>query len=86
MSAVRSRIHARLNPSLARRVETIRRRTGKSVSEIVKESLERYCESSAADASSPYADLGDLIGCAEGPDDLSQTYKDELRRSLEQKP
>lgn len=78
------RINARLDPALARRIDAVRRRTGKSVTQIVKESLERYCDA-VTDEASPYDELVELIACAEGPVDLSREYKEVLRLSLERK-
>jgi len=77
-----TRINARIDASLARRLSAVRRRTGKSVSEIVKESLDHYC--AAQDEQAPYNALAGLIGCASGPKDLSASYKEDLRGSLEQ--
>jgi hypothetical protein len=76
-----ARVNARINASLAHRIAAVRRRTGKSLSEIVKESLDRYC--TAEEQNTPYDALAGFVGCASGAKDLSRSYKNDLRRSLE---
>jgi hypothetical protein len=81
--AVRSpskRINARLDDDLARRVHLVRRRKRRSVSQIVQESLRRYCDQELGEAGEPLAILesAGFIGCAEGPAGLSSEYKREL--------
>ncbi|HVZ72441.1 MAG TPA: ribbon-helix-helix protein, CopG family [Polyangia bacterium] len=78
------RINARLDPDLARKVEAIRKKTGRSTTEIVKASLESYYVA-VAKAARPAELLADFIGCAAGPADLSRTYKAELTKSLGKK-
>lgn len=78
------RINARLDRDLARKVRALRDRTGQSTTEIVKASLESYYESVTGDAS-PETLLSELIGCAEGPADLSTTYKRRLTESIVRK-
>jgi predicted transcriptional regulator len=75
------RINARLEPELAKKLAYLRRRTGKSTTEIVRESLESYYER-VRRACEPASALADFIGSAEGPADLSETYKAELSQSL----
>lgn len=55
------------------------------MTKIVTESLERYCEVAGDEPVSPADDLAELIGCAEGPADLSQTYKQAIGQSLSRK-
>jgi hypothetical protein len=76
-----TRINARLDAALARKVEALRKRTGQSTTEIVKASLETYCVA-MAEVRRPSVLLADLVGCARGPADLSRTYKQRLTRSL----
>lgn len=83
--SVGRRINARIEPSLARRVDAVGRRSGKTVSEIVKASLRHYCDEALRDSPTPFDALRDFIGCAAGPGHLSRTYKAELRKSLERK-
>ena len=78
------RINARLDPDLARKIETLRRQTGQSMTEIVKASLESYYVE-VTGARRPAELLAELIGSGVGPRDLSVTYKSELTRSLSKK-
>ena len=82
-----NRINARLDDDLARRVDLVRRRKRRSVSQIVQESLSRYCDEELGPAGEPLAILrsAGFIGCADGPADLSSDYKRELERSLRRK-
>jgi hypothetical protein len=78
-----SRLNARIDPSLARKVATLRRATKQTTTEVVRTALERYFEAITREAS-PYERLSEsgFVGCADGPADLSATYKDQLARSL----
>lgn len=79
-----NRINARLDPGLARRVRLLSERTGQSTTEIVKASLEAYLAAADGEAR-PAALLAGLIGCATGPADLSENYKQHLAKSLRRK-
>ena len=82
-----NRINARLDDELARRVSLVRKRTRRSVSQIVQESLARYCDQELGEGGEPLAILksAGFIGCADGPADLSSDYKQALTRSLRRK-
>ena len=82
-----NRINARLDDELARRVDLVRKRKRRSVSQIVQESLVRYCDQELGEGGEPLAILksAGFIGCADGPADLSSDYKRELGRSLRRK-
>jgi hypothetical protein len=77
------RINARLDKKLADEVEAVRRRTGKTLTQVIEESLQLYCQSQRG--GSAVNGLADFIGCAEGPEDLSVAYKAEFRRGLGRK-
>jgi len=79
-----NRINARLDAGLARKVRDLRKRTGQSTTELVKASLESYYVA-VTEKATPSSLLAELIGCAEGPPDLSGTYKDALTQSLRRK-
>jgi hypothetical protein len=79
-----TRINARLDAGLARKVRDLRKRTGQSTTEVVKASLESYYVAVTENAT-PASLLAELIGSAEGPPDLSETYKDALAESLRRK-
>jgi hypothetical protein len=78
------RINARLDPELARKVDVLRRQTGRSTTDILKASLESYYASVTRDRN-PAVRLADFVGCATGPRNLSSDYKRELARSLARK-
>lgn len=75
-------INARVDQKLAKRIDAIRRRTGKSLTEVIEESLERYCDSQAAGNPIDVLDSCGFIGCADGPPELSARYKDQVRRGV----
>lgn len=86
MTAERApRINARLPEATARKVAYLERRTGMSATALVIASLERYYDEVLAAETGTAHLLADFVGCAEGPADLSSTYKDELTRSLSRK-
>lgn len=86
MSRPSSRVNARLRPALARKLALVHRRTGKSVSEIVSESLERYCDANlgAGEALEAFESAG-FLAAGRGPADLSLNYKRYLTDSLAKK-
>jgi predicted DNA-binding protein len=86
-AAKNQRINARLPSDLAKKVAYLQKRTRKSTTEIVVESIERYYDA-LNDAASTGADLierSGFVGCAKAAPDLSGTYKSDLARSLGKK-
>lgn len=80
------RLNARLTPELGARLAGVQKRTGKTVTEIVHAALERYCtEAESAESAAAILDEVGLVGCANGPVDLSVDYKSHLARSLSTK-
>ena len=81
------RINARLPPEIARKLAYLRRRTGASTTEVVLASVERNFDAVSADEGDAAAALREagFVGCAEGPADLSGSYKSALTRSLGRK-
>ncbi len=81
------RINARLDKTLARKVSLVQRRTRRSLSQVVQESLTRYCDQELSDGGEPLSILkaAGFVGCADGPADLSSSYKKGLTRSLGRK-
>jgi len=79
-----TRINTRLDAVLARKVRDLGKRTGQSTTELVKASLESYYVA-VTEKATPASLLAELIGCAEGPPDLSGTYKNALVQSLRRK-
>jgi len=85
---VTSRINARLDDDLARKVEELRKLTGKSASAIIKAALEAYYEAARASGDlQPKRALeqAGFIGCAEGEADLSTRYKELLTKTMSAK-
>jgi predicted transcriptional regulator len=83
-----SRLNARVDDELARKVEELSRATGKSASSIIKAALEAYIESAnASDQVRPRLALerAGLIGCVNGDPELSQRYKQSLVDSVSSK-
>lgn len=80
------RLNARLTPELGAKLGRAQKRTGKTVTEIVHAALERYCDdlASSESAASILEEVG-LVGCAIGPVDLSDNYKEHLTKSLSKK-
>jgi Ribbon-helix-helix protein, copG family len=76
------RINARLDDDTGRKLAYVERETGWSISEIVRRAIDAYYGSFKtvrADAASALRKSG-FLGCADGPADLSVTYKGELQR------
>ena len=88
MTAARqSRVNARLPDQVARKLAYLERTTGQSTTEVLRESIERYYAELVAvkrGASGVFAETG-FVGCAEGPRELSRSYKNALTASLGKK-
>ena len=82
-----TRINARLDEALARNVALVCKRTHRTLSQVVQASLARYCDEELRGGGEPLAILksAGFVGCADGPEDLSEAYKAELNRSLGRK-
>jgi hypothetical protein len=78
------RINARISPQLARKVEYLRQRTGKTATEVLSASIETYFAQVAGQAH-PRQLLEDFVGCAQGDTELSTNYKRDLAASLGKK-
>ncbi len=78
-----ARINARLTPDLASKIGEVQRRSGKSISAIITQSVERFCDAELSQQPSAYKIMSEsaFIGCADGPGDLSRTYKERLGRA-----
>lgn len=85
------RINARLDPKLARKLKKAQSASKKTVTDIVTESVDQYCDGllRAADSEhlTPYQALvaTGFIGGFKGPSDLSVNYKSALTESLGEK-
>lgn len=81
------RINARISPEVARKAEYLEKRLHLSTTDMVRQAIEHYYEAVRARQGTVDEILASagFIGCAEGPADLSETYKAELAPSLERK-
>lgn len=82
-----NRLNARLDDDLAMKLEELCRQTDKSITEVVRASIELYYERFQAQqrgAARGFEESG-FIGCGDGPDHLSDTYKSNLNESLSHK-
>ena len=81
------RLNARLEADLARKLERLRRMTGKSVTAIVKAALEAYYDRlhDGKESAREVLESCGFVGCADGGPNLSTGYKAALRDSLAKK-
>ncbi|HEX7671471.1 MAG TPA: hypothetical protein VF395_17885 [Polyangiaceae bacterium] len=87
MTATKGRINARLDSALLDRLEYVQKETGKSATQVLRESLALYCDSMQS-RKSPSAILRDsgFIGCGGAARAAPRrAHKDELTRVLEAK-
>ena len=81
------RINARLDEDRKRKLEYLMRVTGLRVSDIIKQAIDALYERSERAGSRPGQLLtgSGFVGCGEGPEDLSASYKDALPVSMRAK-
>jgi hypothetical protein len=87
MTPPKGRINARLDAELSSRLEYVQRETGKSTTQILRESVALYCDFIKS-RESPAAILRDMgfIGCGGGaPKARKGAHKEELTQVLEAK-
>jgi predicted DNA-binding protein len=81
-----ARLNARIDDDLMRKIDTLREKTGGTVTDVVKTSIERYYEATVGEPSAmEILERVAFIGCAAGPDDLARTYKARLSEALDRK-
>jgi hypothetical protein len=78
------RLNARIDDELAAKLERLRRRTNKSITEVVRASIELYYErfEEGAQSAAHILDGAGFVGCGDADPDLSTTYKDRLGETL----
>jgi hypothetical protein len=79
------RINARLDPQTAAELAALVKAGGHTVTEVIKNAIHCFYREQSERASQPALELfraAGLIGCADGPQDLSSRYKDYLGESL----
>lgn len=81
------RINARLDEDHRRKLEYLMRATGSRVSDIIKQAIDVLYERAEQAKGRPERLLtsSGFVGCGEGAEDLSVTYKDELTNSIKAK-
>ena len=74
------RVNARLDEARERKLRAIAKETGQGVSEVVRVAIDVYYEriTTSATRSLALLERSGFVGCADGPPDLSETYKEEL--------
>jgi hypothetical protein len=82
-----ARINARIDTATAHKIEYIKRKTKRAVSEIIVTSLDFYYRSLKSKETNAKAilDAAGFIGCGSAAKDLSETYKQQLSASLAKK-
>jgi len=81
------RINARLDQEYINKLEFLKAQEHLTTTEIIKNALGFYYEIKKNDNSNKIQQLldSDFIACGEGPDDLSENYKDYLTDSMSKK-
>lgn len=81
------RINARLDQEHIKKLEVLKSQEHLTTTEVVKKALDYYYEMRKENNKSRVKQLldSDFIGCGEGPEDLSENYKDYLTQSLSEK-
>ena len=81
------RVNARLDDESTNKLEYLARATSASASDVIREAIRRYYAAVHDAAPATYAlfEESGFLGCAEGPPDLSSTYKASLGQTLEHK-
>jgi len=88
MTASRTtRINARLPAESARKLAYLQKSRGESMTEVILDAIDRYYTAITAEGATPAQKLANagLIACAEGPPDLSRSYKSALPGSSRKK-
>jgi len=81
------RVNARLDDERAEKLKQLQSLTGQSASDVLKRALDLMYARQVASARKKLDALlsSDFIGCADGPEDLANQYKDYLTRDLNAK-
>jgi hypothetical protein len=81
-----ARLNARLDGGVAKKLECLKQRTGRSTTDVVRRSIELYYDTVARGGEAlQLLEQSGFIGCAEGARNLSERYKAELERLLDAK-
>lgn len=82
-----SRINARLEPEYMQKLEILKNQQHMSITQVLKQAIDEYYASHVSVSAIQREALlnSGFIGCAEGEEDLSESYKKHLADSLEAK-
>ena len=80
------RINARLDDSYAEKIAYLRQATGLSLSDLVRESVERYYRQVRTKADHQRDELDDLVGAFEGTNDTPTNLAEDYKRQLWTEP
>lgn len=82
-----TRINARLDRDVAKKLEDLMRAEGRSVTDIIRAAIAHYHEARYGASAEPAVALkrSGFIGCGEGEPNLSRDYKRVLSKSLARK-
>lgn len=81
------RINARLDPERTRKLEFLKRRSHVGTTEVVKRGIDALYDEASQKPGRAFEILTEsgFIGRGDGPEDLSETYKEKLLEILEEK-
>lgn len=79
------RVNARLDEVTSQELRQLMKETGRSVTEVIRESIHRLYLQESLEVRTPAEAFADLIGSIDGPSDLSTTYKAAVSDSLRAK-
>ncbi len=81
------RVNARLDDARTEKLKQLQSLTGQSASDVLKRALDLLYARQVSDTRDKLDALlsSDFIGCADGPEDLADHYKDYLTRDLNAK-
>lgn len=82
--AYSERLNARISASLARKLELLCQSTQRTSAEVLRDAISFYYEHHQRHAKE-ILKASSLIGCADGPSDLSETYKAALSDDFSKK-
>jgi|GEM_PF-4004537 len=76
------RINARLDDSYTEKIEYLKQATGLTLSDLVRESVERYYQQVRTEADRQRDELDDVVGAFEGRDDTPTNLAADYKRQL----
>ncbi len=83
--AYSERLNARISASLARKIELLCKQTKRTSAEVLRDAISFYYEHHQQHDAKRALEDSKFIGCADGPTDLSETYKELLVEDVSRK-